>query len=145
MSSQLTRVSSSLMLVDMRRLAVAISVAASVLGSFASCAGWQMTAAARIACCADGTCPMHSDDAQAQSGVTQRDADQCCTLSDRPLSDRSRGESSASVSLVAFGLPLPTIAHTPRPPHDASWHRLLARGPFTAPIPTRLLLSVFLI
>jgi len=132
------------MLGGVRRFVSAVSVAAIVFGGFASCAGWHMTAEARMACCADDACPMHAADAGVHSDVTQRDADQCCTASERPSSDQSRRESSVSISLTAIGAPLAILMHTPAS-LEVSWPRPLARNPSAAAVPKHLLLSVFLI
>jgi hypothetical protein len=54
-------------------------------GNVALCAGWLPTADARMACCVDGTCPMHASPKRAGSPdrpVTQAEADRCCAASE---------------------------------------------------------------
>ena len=62
-------------------------------GNIGLCAGWTLAAEARMACCSDSpACPMsvsNSDDSHSRHGVTQAQADTCCTVSEGGTSSQS--------------------------------------------------------
>jgi hypothetical protein len=130
-----------------RRLASLVAVLALSTSAWAQCAGWQNTAEARMACCADGEqCPMHaarSGGAQGDRRITQAQADACCTLSER--SSSTTPSASTHVATITFA-PVPTLVSFVLP--DATsirdgWRTLV---PISAsPVPRHLLLSVFLV
>lgn len=71
-----------------RHLVVLVLTLLVTAGNLAVCAGWQGTAAARMACCTSpGGCPMHTHGADDQTGSTasvpsQAQADGCCAASE---------------------------------------------------------------
>jgi len=73
------------------------------LNAITQCAGWNPSAEARMACCADDGCPMHKDDNvghATHAPMPQQDADRCCAAAERPTPDTSNA-SPVRVSLVA--------------------------------------------
>ena len=114
-------------------------------GGWAECAGWQATAEARMACCVEGSCPMHrsaAHDSDSTNSINQAEADSCCASSDSP---------NPTPTGIVFAMALP-----PSPLVDqlfASFAPLTllrdaARGAVPvgpSPVPKHLLLSVFLI
>ena len=69
----------------MARFSAVALVVALATGNGALCAGWLPTAEARMACCEDGTCPMHASPKREDSSdrpVTQAEADRCCVASE---------------------------------------------------------------
>src|SRR5439155_848360 len=86
----------------MTRLAAVVVLIALPLSAWAQCAGWQRTAEARMACCAqEDQCPMHAKSKSGSHEMTaQAQADTCCALSERAPSTPS--SSSHLVSPVAL-------------------------------------------
>jgi hypothetical protein len=129
-------------------------VVALILGSpgWAECAGWQVTAEARMACCShNGPCPMHrstghgsSAERSAERVVTQAQADSCCAASDPDDSTPPALAFFISLSAALVASPLPGIAPITAPP--APFDSWLAHVPLPGShAPKHLLLSVFLI
>jgi hypothetical protein len=114
------------------------------VGRVGLCAGWEPTPQARMACCTEGDdCPMHKPAVQGSTtSVTQAEADQCCSASDR--GDRATSTSpfvavaSVGPAVSAISLVAP-VAGTP----FETWRALVP--PLVSPVPTHLRLSVFLI
>ena len=118
-------------------------------GNLAVCAGWQGTAAARMACCTSpGGCPMHAQGADDQTGSTasvasQAQADSCCASSetgDATQTAQGLQWSWAPALVVSFVLAdvRPDVRHQP------------VRAQSTRPPPARavarhLFLAVFLL
>ena len=118
-------------------------------GNLAVCAGWQGTAAARMACCAgpDG-CPMHAHGADDPTGSTtsvlsQAQADACCA------SSSDSGDTTPTPHGLAWSWAPPIIAFTladvapamRREPGRAH----ASRPPPVRSVPRHLLLAVFLL
>jgi len=127
------------------RVAAAVVLIALPLSAWSQCAGWQSTAEARMACCAQqDQCPMHSQTRSAtHERVTQTQADTCCAHSERSPSTPSSSShlfSSATLALVATpaSVVLPDLA----PLRDV-WRASVPIG--VSPVPRHLLLSVFLV
>jgi hypothetical protein len=129
-----------------RRLAAVIAAAALLAANVAVCAGWQATPEARMACCTDGdTCPMHkpqSRDSGEKRVVSQAQADSCCATFDRHDSSAA-GSAFALAGLVALA-PSPVPVVVPTLALHADSRRALVPLP-RSPVPTHLLLSVFLV
>ena len=130
-------------------LARRIGVIALVLfisgGDAALCAGWEVTAEARMACCVCGACPMHQSDqhgsAQADT-VSQAEADSCCVASESadptptsPVFAMVLPSAIPVQQLFAFVSPLILMADAAREPIPLSGSL----------VPRHLLLSLFLI
>lgn len=114
-------------------------------GNTGLCAGWEATAEARMECCVEGSCPMHSSSehgSDSTRAITQVDADRCCAASESP-------NPTPTSPIFALALPPATlvqqlfaVAAPFAPAFDA------AREPVplaSIPVPKHLLLSVFLI
>ena len=121
-------------------LALTISL---VAGSVAQCAGWSVSPHVRMACCSDGGCPMHQSKSQDEdAGVTQADADRCCTAGERQDSAPSSTHLAFAVTLVVTVSPVPVALSAPDQRVD------ICRG--SPPLPSahvskHVLLSVFLL
>jgi hypothetical protein len=129
------------------RLAALVAVIALTMGSWVQCAGWQRTAAERMACCAhNGRCPMrHSTVPDVPIGnaiVTQAQADSCCALSERSPSTPSNSSYFATFTLVVLSTLVSVPPPDAAPVHDA-WRTFIPVSVST--IPRHLLLSVFLV
>lgn len=127
----------------MTRLAAVVILIALPLSAWAQCAGWQSTAEARMACCAqEDQCPMRSKSQSDHQMVTQAEADACCALSERSTSTPSGSSHLAPVTLAVVSTPVPPVL-----PDQASL-RAGWREPVpivSSPVPRHLLLSVFLV
>ena len=130
----------------MRRLAAIATVAVLTVGNLASCAGWQGTPEARMACCRDeAACPMHAsrvDDTGPAPVLTQADADRCCA----GATDRTRSNSSGSPFAINSIADLPVIvtAIVPRSaPALGTWRALVPHP--VSPVPRHLLLTVLVV
>lgn len=129
-----------------RRIA-ALAVAAFISGgNVGLCAGWEATAEARMACCAEGgSCPMHQpagQDSGSSRVVSQAEADSCCAASESDDSTPSASNFVPTVSLAAVASPVLLVVLPTRASFDF-W-----RAPTPRPgsqVPKHLLLSVFLI
>jgi hypothetical protein len=67
------------------RCASLLCIAALIAGLSAPCAGWEGSPEARLACCADGECPMDHEEGASGNGdtrISQLDADRCCAASE---------------------------------------------------------------
>ena len=129
-----------------RRLAAIAAVMALCIGNLAACAGWEPSPDARMACCADEhTCPMHMPQGHhsaSKRNVSQAEADNCCASSER------HETSPAGSAFVLHGVlaiaPNPIAEIDPSFGPIADARRFLAPLP-RSPVPTHLLLSVFLL
>ena len=116
-------------------------------GSTASvCAGWQASAAARMACCEnEATCPMHPTTQQGQrtrTRVSQVDADNCCAASERGTSTPSTSAYTPTITLAVLTSLSPAVG----PDVTVFGENPNARiSVDVSPVPKHLLLSVFLI
>jgi hypothetical protein len=108
---------------------------------YALCAGWMPTAEARMACCIDGTCPMHQEHAEPSGSgqqLTQAEADACCAASEPPGAASSTAPGTLAAALTApdtaisFDLPASLAAgqavrtSAPAPPGHVPRHVLLS-------------------
>ena len=129
------------------RLVTALLLLLVSFGSAASvCAGWQASAHARMACCeSEATCPMHvakQHGQPARAKVSQIDADNCCSASERGSSTPPTPSYVGRTTLAVLESPIPAVG-----PDVAVFHESPnGRTSFdVSPVPTHLLLSVFLI
>jgi hypothetical protein len=108
------------------------------------CAGWEATPEARMACCVDGNCPMHSSEARAHGffAVSQSEADSCCAASEQDDVAKAPPAFIPIISLTVVAGPVPVVSLQTSKPIDA-W-RVLLPLPGTH-VAKHLLLSVFLI
>lgn len=114
-------------------------------GDAALCAGWEMTAEARMACCVSGACAMHQSDQHGSAPadtVSQAEADSCCVASESadptptsPVFAMVLPSAIPVQQLFAFVSPLILMADTAREPIPLSGSL----------VPRHLLLSLFLI
>ncbi len=129
-----------------RRLTVVALALAFSTANVALCAGWQVTAEARMACCAEGVaCPMHqsdSSDMTATHVVTQADADSCCAASEGGDGTPSASAFGVTVAFAVVPIMLPAIEAV-RSSRPAGWRTSLPAP--TDSVPRHLLLSVFLV
>lgn len=129
-----------------RRIAAAALIFFLSSGGFGLCAGWEATPEARMACCLSGeSCPMHTSAApgtDAHKVISQADADSCCAASEPDDSTPSTAGFVPVVSLGAVASPIATADVRTAAP-AAAWRALVPLP--TSPVPTHLLLSVFLI
>jgi hypothetical protein len=127
------------------RLAAVTVLIVLPLSAWVQCAGWQSTAEARMACCAqEAQCPMHS---QSRSGrherVTQTQADTCCALSERsPSTPSSSSHLVAPVTLTLTSTPAPVVL-SDLASLRVAWQDFVPI--VISPVPRHLLLSVFLV
>ena len=114
-------------------------------GDAALCAGWEVTAEARMACCVSGACPMHGageHGSGSANNVSQAEADSCC------LASESTGPTPTS---QVFAMVLPSAVPVPQLFAFVSALIVMAdaaREPIPlsgSQVPKHLLLSVFLI
>jgi hypothetical protein len=126
-----------------RQLAAIVCLLALTQGSWAECGGWQVTAAARRACCEQSAnCPSHRNDADRPGSVAQSAADSCCAASEPDQSSPSRTPFAASITVavlhpalsVLVPAQLATALDTPE-----------LVGLRASPVSKHLLLSVFLV
>ena len=127
-----------------RRFSAAVVILALAVGNAAICAGWMPTREARMACCAEGACPMHKSDSHeslSRRGVSQAQADSCCAASERDEAAPSSLSFVSSMTLAVVASPVPFLPEA----------LTLSTGwPTQAPIPgthvpKHLLLSVLLV
>lgn len=114
-------------------------------GDATLCAGWKVKAAARMACCVSGACPMHQSDEHGSgsaNNVSQAEADSCCVASESadptptsPVFAMVLPSAIPVRQLFALVSPLILMADAAREPIPLSG----------SPVPKHLLLSVFLI
>jgi hypothetical protein len=129
-----------------RRLAALTAALALCLGHLSVCAGWQASAAARMACCEDeSTCPMHKSDTNGfapRPQLTQAQADTCCAAT----ANRTQSSVSGHTFVLANLIALPAVADpvVSVPVLALQEWRALAPSP-VSPVPRHLLLSVLLI
>lgn len=116
------------------------------LTSLVTCAGWDGTAEARMACCeGSDVCPMHHPapgDAGATSRVSQAQADSCCAISEGHDSGTSTSPVTTFVSLALVTSPVPDTDPARRVIPEG-WRTVVPLH--RSPVPKHLLLSVFLV
>ena len=128
------------------RLSALILSIVLVAGNLALCAGWESSAAARMACCVNSkSCPMHQHaGSKADAGaVTQHDADRCCASSE---SQQRRTTTSDPGNHLVAAVPGPSVqlsADTLGEPRIPGW-RVVSPSP-PRHVATHVLLSIFLI
>ena len=129
------------------RLCAGVLSLALLIGNVgALCAGWAPTPEARMACCVDGSCPMHKDDShQSSSGhaVTQQQADSCCAASERQPSSQSSEVPIGAISSAALDVGTLLPASIPSLVLSDAWRTVLPVP--STPVPKHVLLSVFLV
>ena len=130
-----------------QRLAALALTFALIAGDAAICAAWMPTPEARMACCADGCeCPMHkrnSHGSRSERALTQAEADSCCASSEGKNSNQGRPTFVAAITAAVLGAGIALPAHVAALVLSDGW-RTSAPIP-VAPVPTHLLLSVFLL
>ena len=114
-------------------------------GDAALCAGWEVTAEARMACCVSGACPMHGageSGSDSANNVSQAEADSCCVASESadptptsPVFAMVLPSAIPVQQLFAYVSPLILMVDAAREPIPLSGSL----------VPKHLLLSVFLI
>jgi hypothetical protein len=131
----------------LHRLSAALLCLGLIAGNAALCAGWSVTAEARMACCAEGgECPMHkgrSEETRSQHVLTQAQADACCAASEQDQSKSSNPTAVTAISpaVLGVGVVLPVI--TPSLMLTDGWRTVVPIS--TAHVPKHVLLSVFLV
>jgi hypothetical protein len=127
-----------------RLSAVALTLAL-VGGNAAICAGWMPTPEARMACCADGECPMHKGDSHSSASelLTQAQSDSCCASSEGKTSNQSNPTFVAAITAAVLGAGTVLPATVPALVLSDGW-RTSAPIPI-AQVPKHVLLSVFLV
>ena len=129
-----------------QRLAALALTFGLMAGSPAICAGWMPTPEARMACCADGGCPMHKGDSHhSGSGrlLTQEQADSCCGSAEGQHSNQSNSPVVPAVTAAVLGVGVVLPASVPALVLSDAW-RLSAPIPIVL-VPKHVLLSVFLV
>jgi hypothetical protein len=111
------------------------------------CAGWLATPEARMACCSEGhECPMHKGDSQSSGSarvLTQAQADSCCASAEGQNSNQSNPSFVTAITAAVLGVGVVLPANVPALVLSDAW-RTSAPIP-VAPVPTHVLLSVFLV
>lgn len=110
------------------------------------CQGWQRTAEARMACCAEGGgCAMHEPaTSEAAAGVvTQADADRCCAASESDDSSAPSAAFAQSIPSAVLGTTAPSLDVPPSGILEMR-RRLIAPSP-PGRVSKHVLLSVFLV
>jgi hypothetical protein len=132
----------------LRRAIALVVVLALGAAGWAECAGWQTTAAARIACCSgSGDCPLHRSTqpgAGAATVVTQAQADRCCAASDTNPSTPSNQAFSLPLSPALVASTFSTLASIIAPPASIDAWRTHVPLP-VGQVAKHVLLSTFLI
>lgn len=134
-----------------RHVVVVVLTLLVTAGNLAVCAGWQGTAAGRMACCTSpGGCPMHAQGADDQTGPTaavpsQAQADACCAASESGDATQTPqgltwSWSWAPALIVPFVLADPGLDVRHQPVHAQT-----SRPPPARAVPRHLLLAVFLL
>jgi hypothetical protein len=127
-----------------RRLTWVLLAVAMLAANATLCEGWVGSAETRMACCRDGSCPMHKRKERDPSSrrVSQAEADACCaSQSSRETSQTGRSLPVPSLSDLGPGVVVPET-----PPTVVCGRRAAALVPVSiSPPPRHLLLSVFLI
>ena len=129
----------------LRRLAAVLLAIALFGGPARLCAGWMLSAEARMDCCEDGSCPMHKGEEHtfgAGISITQQDADACCA-SATTQGSTSTSPSAPMVTAAVLGPGIVVPPATPTLVLSSDW-RILSPVPRASP-PTHVLLSTFLI
>lgn len=126
----------------LRRAVAFVAVVTIGAGGWAECAGWQATAEARMACCAEGSgCPGHRSESGGETTLTQVAADSCCAAGERndagPVAQVSAAHAVPAVVPQSSGLALRPLAQ------QATWR--LSEPVLIHHVPRHLLLSVFLV
>ncbi len=129
-----------------RRIAVLALAVFISGGNVGLCAGWEVTAETRMACCVDGdVCPMHSSGNRSPTDsarvVSQAEADSCCAAGERD--DASPAAKAAAGAIAPAVLPQSMLFPPLASPDDVSW-RIDAPIPVDA-VPRHLRHSVLLV
>ena len=129
-----------------RRIGVIALVLFAAGRDAAACAGWEVTAEARMACCVSGACQMHQPDGHGSgaANLSQAEADSCCAASDRDDSTPSSPNFASIASLAILASPVPLVVLPTRSAFAVDFWRALAPLPGTQ-VSKHLFLSVFLI
>ncbi|HWV94592.1 MAG TPA: hypothetical protein VNZ24_09750 [Vicinamibacterales bacterium] len=128
-----------------RASAIALSIALAA-GQAAVCAGWMPTPEARMACCSDGSCPMHKGDSHQSAServLSQAQADSCCASSQDRNSNQSNPTVAAAITAAVLGAGIVFRADVPALVLSDGWRTSAPRR--VAPVPKHVLLSVFLV
>ena len=128
-----------------RASAIALSIALAA-GQAAVCAGWMPTPEARMACCSDGSCPMHKGDSHksgSERALTQAQADSCCASSQDRNSNQSNPTVAPAITAAVLGAGIVFPADVPALVLSDGWRTSVPRR--VAPVPKHVLFSVFLV
>ena len=129
-----------------RRLVAIAAVLTLCVGNVAVCAGWQATPEARMECCRnEATCPMHkseSHDSGSNHRITQAQADNCCSGSERTQSTNTSSTFVVS-GIVALAPATMPVVTSPNVSALQEWRAFVPLP--VPPVPKYLLLSVFLV
>ncbi|HVH56839.1 MAG TPA: hypothetical protein VM791_11315 [Vicinamibacterales bacterium] len=132
------------MLILIRRASAVVAILTLFVGNVALCADWQATPEARMACCMDGTCPMHeseSHDHSSNNSVSQAQADSCCAVAAQRRDASAAGSrfaASGVTTLITVGTSPVSMSASP----SRQWRALV---PPISSTPKHLLLSVLLV
>jgi hypothetical protein len=127
------------------RVAAFVAALTMSVGNIATCAGWQATAEARMACCTtDPACPMRESEGHDHSSsgpISQAQADSCC------LDATRRHDSAAAAPIFAASgvIALEPVALFSIPTAADSPDRRALAPPAPAAVPRHLLISVLLV
>ena len=129
-----------------RRVSAVLAILTLCVGNVALCAGWQATAEARMECCRnEATCPMHKSESRnsgSRHKITQAQADNCCSGSERTQSTSTSSTFVAS-GIVALAPATVAVVTSPNVPALQEWRAFVPLP--VPPVPKHLLLSVFLV
>lgn len=127
----------------LRRTASVACVLVLAVSALTDCAGWQASPEARMACCEDGVCPLHSHDHEGPPAqLTQAAVDSCCAQSSRHEFGPSGTVVASTITLAVLDvLPATTVSVAPAMPLSAPWET--PSPPLH--VPKHLLLSVLLV
>jgi len=129
-----------------QRLAALALTFGLMAGNAAICAGWMPTPEARMACCADGECPMHKGESHRSGServLTQAQADSCCASSERKNSSQSSPTFVAAITVAVLGAGTVVPVSVPALVLSDAWRTTAPMS--VGPVPKHVLLSVFLI
>lgn len=141
-----------------RRISAALLSLALLTGNATACAGWAVSAEARMACCSED-CPMHKGESHHTSSsshhgsgshhkgpahpVTQTQADACCAASEDERSSEPSPAVAASISSAVLGTGIDVPERIPALVLSADWKA--DRPAQISTVPRHVLLSVFLV
>ena len=125
------------------RFAVVLLALVTASVNLAVCDGWRATAQARMACCADAFCAMHSaghDRGADNLAVSQATADACCASSERQDAPPSAVYALPAIVVSAITF---QVLDEPTPSRLLTWE--IDAPPPDRSVPRHLFLSVFLV